>query len=119
MAWEIEGTDRFRDWYWGLERDGQEAVTAAVELSERDGPALGRPLADRIATSRHQNMKELRVPVGNTCILYAFDPRRYAILLLGGDTTHRWDEWYRVHVPIADRLYDAHLARLRGEGRLP
>lgn len=119
MAWEIEGTDPFRDWYWNLDRDEQEAINAAVEALERDGPTLRRPIADRVTSSRHHNMKELRPPLGNIRILFAFDPRRLAILLIGGDKTNLWDEWYRVNVPLADDLYDEHLASLRREGRLP
>jgi hypothetical protein len=48
-------------------------------------------------------------------ILYAFDPRRAAILLIGGDKTGN-DRWYDTYVPLADRLYDQHLAQLRQEG---
>lgn len=48
-------------------------------------------------------------------VLYAFDPRRCALLLLGGDKTGD-DRWYEKLVPVADRLYDAHLAALRKEG---
>ncbi len=48
-------------------------------------------------------------------ILYAFDPRRFAILLIGGDKTGN-DRRYDVHVPMADKLYDAHLEMLRKEG---
>jgi len=48
-------------------------------------------------------------------VLYAFDPRRVAILLLGGDKTGN-DRWYEEFVPVADRLYDAHLASLKREG---
>ncbi len=47
--------------------------------------------------------------------LYAFDPRRMAILLMGGDKTGD-SRWYDVNVPIADRLYDLRLAQLRSEG---
>jgi hypothetical protein len=47
--------------------------------------------------------------------LYAFDPRRNAILLIGGEKTGD-DRWYDVYVPIADRLYDEHLEQLRREG---
>jgi hypothetical protein len=47
--------------------------------------------------------------------LYAFDPRRNAILLIGGDKTGH-DRWYEEHVPLADRLYDVHLKQLRAEG---
>jgi hypothetical protein len=48
-------------------------------------------------------------------VLYAFDPRRAAILLLGGDKTGN-DRWYEQHVPIADRLYDEYLRELEREG---
>jgi hypothetical protein len=47
-------------------------------------------------------------------VLYAFDPRRAAILLIGGDKTGN-DRWYDEYVPLADRLYDEHLAELAGE----
>jgi hypothetical protein len=61
-------------------------------------------------------MKELRPPVANIRILFAFDPRRAAIFLIGGDKTNRWQSWYRTMIPVADRLYDDHLAELRREG---
>jgi hypothetical protein len=57
--------------------------------------------------------------VGDVRILFAFDPRRIAILLLGGDKTDRWDEWYDEMIAIADQLYDEHLEELRQEGQLP
>jgi hypothetical protein len=61
-------------------------------------------------------MKELRPSRGNLRILFAFDSRRTAILLIGGDKTSRWEAWYREVVPIADRLYDEHLEALKQEG---
>lgn len=61
-------------------------------------------------------MKELIPPAGNIRILFAFDPRRVAILLIGGDKTGRWREWYDETIPVADRLYDEHLRTLREEG---
>lgn len=63
-------------------------------------------------------MRELRVQHEGRPyrILYAFDPRRCAILLLGGDKTGA-DRWYEVHVPLADRLYDVHIETLRKEGQ--
>jgi len=64
-------------------------------------------------------MKELRPMTGNLRILFAFDPRRMAILLLGGDKTARWNDWYRAFIPVADRLYDEHLQTLQDEGLLP
>ena len=47
--------------------------------------------------------------------LYAFDPRRLAILLIGGDKTGS-DRWYDIYLPLADRLYADHLDLLRKEG---
>ena len=74
---------------------------------------------DTIKGSRHANMKELRPPAGSVRILFAFDPRRAAILLLGGDKTNRWREWYREMIPIADILYDEYLDEIRREGLIP
>ena len=119
MAWDIEVTDQWEAWFDGLTRRQQNAVIAAVDYLEADGPGLGRPMVDTITGSRHANMKELRPRGGNLRILFAFDPRRAAILLLGGDKTDRWEVWYREAIPLADDLYDEHLAMLRREGLLP
>jgi hypothetical protein len=58
-------------------------------------------------------MRELRIQIQGSPfrVLYAFDPKRAAILLLGGDKTGD-GRWYEVNVPIADRLYDEHLREL-------
>jgi hypothetical protein len=63
-------------------------------------------------------MRELRVQHQGRPyrVPYAFDPRRTAILLLGGDKTGD-DRWYEVYVPIADRLYTEHLEQLKKEGQ--
>lgn len=116
MAWEVEYTDEFQEWWATLTVGEQDSVASAVEALERDGPNLARPFADRIQTSRHQNMKELRPPGGSIRILFAFDPRRIAILLLGGDKTGRWQDWYREMIPAADRLFDEHLGEIEREG---
>ena len=114
--WEVEGTDEFAAWYDSLTDDESERVDAAVEILMEGGPAEGRPLVDTVRASRHANMKELRPRGGHLRILFAFDPRRTAILLMGGDKTDRWQEWYAVFIPIADALYDVHLETLRREG---
>ena len=49
--------------------------------------------------------------------LYAFDPLRVAILLVGGDKTGD-DRWYEASVALADRIYDQHLRELRKEDKL-
>jgi hypothetical protein len=57
VPWEAEFTHEFRAWWDGLTTEEQERLTAAVEILEAKGPALGRPLVDRIASSTYQNMK--------------------------------------------------------------
>jgi hypothetical protein len=114
--WEIEGTEEFVAWFSELPDDDRASVIAAVDMLESRGPALGRPFVDTIRSSRHANMKELRPRGGHLRVLFAFDPRRSAILLLGGDKTNRWEAWYRTAIPVADALYDDHLETLRREG---
>jgi len=116
--WDIEGTDQFAEWYGSLDDQTQKRVDAAVERLEQVGPVLGRPFVDTIKSSRHSHMKELRPRSGNVRILFAFDPRRSVILLIGGDKTDRWEEWYEEMVPLADNLYDEYLRELRREGLL-
>ena len=118
MEWGVEYTDQFEEWWNGLDSAEQEDVAAKVGLLEECGPALGRPHVDTIRGSRHPNMKELIVQHAGRPyrILFAFDPRRSAILLIGGDKTGR-DRWYEEYVPRADRLYDQHLETLRREDR--
>ena len=88
-------------------------------FSKRD-VRLGFPHSSAIRASRHEHMRELRVQSGGrpVRVFYAFDPRRMAILLIGGDKTGD-DRFYERFVPIADRLYDDHIDTLRREGLLP
>ena len=114
MAWEINGTDEFADWFGELTEVQRDEIIVVVELLSEQGPQLDRPYADRIKGSRHHNMKELR-PRGKAkhCrILFAFDPRRQAILLIGGDKSGEWEKWYISAIPVADELYDKYLAEL-------
>ena len=109
-VWEVEYTDEFGAWWDTLSADDQQAIDAAVGLLAERGPGLGRPLADTVTGSRHPNMKELRV--GTIRVLFAFDPTRTAVLLIGGDKRDRWQEFYETAIPLADRLLDEHLAEL-------
>lgn len=81
------------------------------------GPSLPHPYSSDVRSSRHGAMRELRVQSGGRPIrvFYAFDPRRTSILLIGGDKTGN-DRFYQEYVPVADDLYDEHLAELRREG---
>ncbi len=117
MKWEVEYTDEFGEWWDGLSEAEQESVRAGVKLLGDFGPKLPFPHSSGIKGSRHGNMRELRIQHAGRPyrVLYAFDPRRCAILLIGGEKTGD-DRWYDEHVPIADRLYDEHLETLCKEG---
>ena len=109
VAWHVYFTAVAEEWILGLDDDDYTAMLAAIELLEEQGPSLGRPAVDRIDGSRHHNMKELRSFGGHLRALFAFDPKRRAIVLLGGDKRDDWSGWYERNIPIADDLYDEHL----------
>lgn len=83
------------------------------------GATLRFPLSSGVTTSKHSHMRELRNQHRGEPyrVLYAFDPRRTAILLLGGKKTGD-PRWYAAAVPQADRLYDEYIAELKREGLL-
>lgn len=114
--WEVEYTDELEAWWVDLSESEQESIDSSVRLLEQMGPSLGFPHSSGVQASRHSHMRELRVQHEGRPyrILYAFDPRRNAILLLGGDKTGD-DRWYIVYVPLADKLYDVHVETLRKE----
>lgn len=116
MECEVEYTDEFEQWWETLNTDEQIDVAASVELLEKKGPNLPFPYSSGINQSRHSQLRELRVQHRGRPyrILYAFDPRRVAILLLGGDKTGK-KGWYRKWVPIADTLFDHHLLEIKNE----
>src|SRR5689334_11795875 len=107
--WEIEYTNEFERWWNELDEDEQESVAASVELLRQLGPNLSRPHVDTLKGSKHSNMKELRTQHRGRPLrtLFAFDPRRTAILLIGGDKTGV-GRFYHQMIPLADRLYDEH-----------
>lgn len=119
MTWDVEFTDEFGAWGDTLTEGAQEAIDRSVGLWEARGPQFGHPHSSAVVTSRYAHMRELRAQYQGhpRRVLYAFDPRRAAILLIGGDKTGR-DRWSEEYVPVADRLYAEHLDTLRREGLL-
>lgn len=106
----IKFTGEFEAWWNSLDPDEQESVDFSVRLLEERGIYLKRPHADAVHGSNFNNMRELRCQHQGRPyrVLYAFDPRRTAILLIGGDKTGRPD-WYGEFVPKADKIYERHL----------
>jgi len=115
--WSVEFTDDFGEWWQALSAADHVALDASVRLPEELGPGLARPHVDLVKGSRHANMKELRTQSHGRALrtFFAFDPRRNAILLIGG-TKGGDKRFYARMVPRADDLYDQHLDELREEG---
>jgi hypothetical protein len=112
MVWEVEYTDEFEAWWNTLSEDEQAEVNSKVELLEELWSYALSSLRRRdhnFATFEH----ELRGKSGSRHlrVLFAFDPRRTALLLIGGDKTDD-PAWYERFVPIADALFDRHVGRL-------
>jgi hypothetical protein len=95
--------------------ESADLAAAAIDALEQEGPNLGRPLADRIQGSQIHNMKELRPASSERSeirILFVFDPRRSAILLVAGDKQGKWKRWYDTAIDVAESRYEEHLTAL-------
>ncbi|WP_321355369.1 type II toxin-antitoxin system RelE/ParE family toxin [Pseudomonas extremaustralis] len=117
MNWEIEYTDEFGAWWEQLDENEQVSVSASVDLLGLFGPGLRFPHTSDIKGARYGQLRELRIQHAGRPfrVLYAFDPRRCALLLIGADKTGQ-RRWYEEYVPVAEKLYDIHLQTLRKEG---
>lgn len=117
VVWGIDIHPSVAEWMSLLEQKEYESVIAALDALEVDGPNLGRPFVDHVKASKHKNMKELR-PLGlHLRILFAFDPTRRAMLLVSGDKTNEWNDWYKKNIPIADKRFEKHLNELKKRGK--
>lgn len=119
--WRIDLTEEVDEWLIRLSKedpDSAHQVAAAIDILAREGPALGRPLVDRVKGSDYKNMKELRPGSSGSTeirILFAFDPARTAILLVAGNKAGNWKGWYETNILRADRLFAEHLRTLKGQ----
>lgn len=113
MVWEVKVSDEFIEWYDSLNEQEGVSVDCAVDMLVEYGPTLGRPYVDTLNGSAYPNMKELRVQhLGRPYrILFAFDPRQNAYLILGGDKTGDKD-WYVDAIRRADAIYAQHLEEI-------
>ena len=111
MAWSVKVTEEYAAWFTTLIKEDLASavqVAQAVAALREEGPALGRPLVDRIQGSKVHHLKELRPGSAGRSeirVLFAFDPTRSALLLLAGDKAGNWQRWYRQNIPIAEQLY--------------
>ena len=118
MAYEVEVSDEFKDWYEPLSEMEQNSIERVVLMLMEAGPFLSFPYSTGIEGSIFGHMRELRIQHEGRPyrILYAFDPARTALLLLGGDKTGD-DRWYEKMVPRADAIYAKYLKSLEKETR--
>jgi hypothetical protein len=116
MAWTVVYLDNYTKWFEEQEEGLQDDIIAYLDLLEELGPTLGRPYADTLSGSSLTNLKELRLTEGRSeiRILFVFDPKQQAVLILGGDKTGD-KRWYKTNIPIAESLYSMHLENQKKE----
>ena len=106
MRWTVEIGDEFEPEFDGLHVDVQTEILALARLLQQFGP---------------QNMKEIRFSAadGEWRVVFAFDPKRRAILLVAGDKSGgSARRFYRTLIRKADERFDRHLTRVAQEGDL-
>lgn len=119
MGWQIIVVEPAKSWLHGLRRTDPETlrqISAALDQVAREGPGLGRPLVDTLQGSSISNLKELRPgSTGRTEVrlIFAFDPERSAVILVGGDKAGNWKSWYPEAIKQAESAYEEHLRKLR------
>lgn len=113
MEWQVLLDEEFSQWLRGQDIDLRKEIAAHSELLKQYGPMLGRPRVDTVKGSRFPNMKELRIQWKGQPwrMLFAFDPKRRSVLLLGGNKQGD-KRWYEKNVPVADARYEKHLRRM-------
>jgi hypothetical protein len=118
MLWKILISPEYEAWFLALPERDRMAIAVDLEVLRDQGPQLGRPYVDQIKGSKFSNMKELRTKIGRRVYrsLFAFDPDRQAIVLVGGDKRGKDQQrFYRQLIDQADAIYERHLGQRRGK----
>ncbi len=110
---EVLGMAEFEEWFLGLSSADARAVVRGVGLLEAKGLALGYPHSSALGGSRYA-LRELRIQSSGRPlrIFYAFDPKRQAVLILGGDKTGD-KRFYLWAVPKAEAIWEQYLRAAR------
>lgn len=118
MSWEVIVFRDFDPEYEELPPAVQDELLAQLKVVERFGPDAGRPRVDTLNGSRHANMKELRFDAADGVwrFAFAFDPKRRAAVLVGGDKSGMSEKlFYRQLIAKADKRFDIHQAEVEAE----
>jgi hypothetical protein len=115
MPWNVFLHPNFQPEFEALEPNAKLELLARLKVLEQFGPQLGRPNVDTLQGSSFNNMKELRFQLdGIWRFAFAFDPRRNAIVLCGGDKEDEdSDAFYKDLIKLADARFAAHIAELK------
>jgi len=118
MKWRIVFDPDFRVWFYQQEQGFQDDAFAVLTVLAEFGPNLGRPRVDTLENSDFKNMKEIRIQYQGDPwrILFAFDPKRQSVLLVGGNKVGN-KRWYKENIPIADKRYQKYLETLEEESQ--
>ena len=114
MTWNVILTATYESWLDSLPKADQDRLLADLRVLEEAGPQLGRPLVDSIKGSSIPHLKELRRQVGRKRYrsFFAFDERRQAWVLVGGDKSpsFRSDKakraWYATMIEQAETVWN-------------
>src|SRR5438270_9476078 len=109
---EVIGTDEFASWFDGLEEVHVDPVIVGVSKLEQEGVALGHPSSSAIKGASFA-LRELRIKSSGHAlrVFYAFDPRRNAVLIIGGDKTGRNSNGFYVDmIATSERIWRIYLA---------
>ena len=115
MSWDIFISEEYEVWLAGLSEKDQASVVVDLEVLRNFGPMLGRPHVDRVKGSQFPNMKELRTKTASHVYrsLFAFDPERRGIVLIGGDKKGKdQKKFYQRLIAQADKIFDQHLQKM-------
>ncbi|MCM2265897.1 MAG: type II toxin-antitoxin system RelE/ParE family toxin [Desulfuromonadales bacterium] len=115
MSWNVLFCDEFDAEFEGMAEGLQDELLAHALLLREFGPGLGRPTVDTLKGSKHPNMKELRFNWNGEVwrVAFAFDPKRQAVLLVGGDKASADQKrFYKRLIVVADERYNRHLSKL-------
>jgi len=116
MEWEIIISKEYEKWFNTLPHKDKIAIATDLEVLKDLGPTLGRPYADQIKGSKYNNLKELRTKVAGHVYrsLFAFDPKRHAVILGGGDKKGKNQEkFYKRLIAQAEIIFEAHLKNMQ------
>lgn len=109
--WEVTALEPVAEWLSSLPKDEFLQISAVISQLEISGPDLGSPQVKLIKNTKIKKLKELRVKTAKKLfrILFAFDKKRKAVLLVGGDKIEvGYDAFYDINIPIAEERFEEH-----------